>query len=62
MRDRALQRNLGSARDSRAVSGDSPEISCPYRAAALFQNDFGGSPKPGRESRALPRFGRACFG
>ncbi|MEY2537930.1 MAG: leucyl-tRNA synthetase [Verrucomicrobiota bacterium] len=40
--------DLGSARDSRAVSGDSPETS------ALDQKKAGESPDQARESRALP--------
>ena len=63
---RFLQKILGSARDSRAVRGDSPRIpsgvysddddEISLRAA---EEPFGESPNGARESRALPGFGTA---
>ncbi|HEY3663000.1 MAG TPA: aminoacyl--tRNA ligase-related protein, partial [Chthoniobacterales bacterium] len=44
----------GSARDPRAVSGDSPEPSQRLGEAAHSEESSAGSPKTARESRALP--------
>ncbi len=46
--------NPGSARDPRAVSGDSPETSNRFGEAAVTEESSAGSSKTARESRALP--------
>jgi hypothetical protein len=46
--------SLGSARESRAVSGDSPETSLLIRRFLKIEDAFGESPNAARESRALP--------